>query len=120
MLAAIAMESNKEIPIEIRRVLPAGSPPPKPANNFAWTRIDNTYHLETSYFDAISYAKLLNELSENRFDGEKVDDVPCLDTFVTDRFILTPKDVFELHAAVKIMFQDAIEAGLIEAPATND
>jgi hypothetical protein len=114
------MDSSKEIPIEIRRVLPAGSTPPKPANNFAWTRIDNTYHLETSYFDAISYGQLLKELSENGFDDEKVDDIPCLDTFVTDRFVLTPKDVFELFNAVKIMFEDATDSGLIQPIPTND
>ncbi len=114
------MDSSKEIPIEIRRVLPAGSNPPKPANNFAWTRIDNTYHLETSYFDAIFYGKLLKELSENSFDGEKVDDIPCLDTFVTDRFVLTPKDVLELYNAVKTMFEDAIDSGLIQPIPTND
>ena len=114
------MESNKKIPIEIRRVLPVGSPPPKPANTFAWTRIDSIYHLEASYFDAFSYGKLLKELADQGFDDEREGGTSHLESFVTDRYILTPKDVLELYTVVKVMFDDAIEEGLIEKAATNE
>jgi hypothetical protein len=39
---------------------------------------------------------------------------------VTDRFVLTPKDVLELYTVAKVMFDDAVEEGLIEKAAINE
>ena len=114
------MESKKGIPIQLKRILPPGSKPPKPANTFVWIRIDSTYHLETGYYDALSYGELIESLtSESKSDEEDTSD-PFLESVVTDRFILTPKDVLELYKAVSVMFDDAVEAGLIHKTENQD
>jgi hypothetical protein len=43
-----------------------------------------------------------------------------LESVVTDRFILTPKDVLELYKAVSVMFNDAVEDGLIHKTENQD
>jgi hypothetical protein len=114
------MESKKGIPIQLKRILPPGSKPPKPANTFVWARFDGTYHLETGYYDALSYGKLLEALAGEGISDEVETLNPSLESFVTDRFILTPKDVLELYRAVSVMFNDAVEAGLIQEAGSQD
>lgn len=109
------MSNEEALRIRFNRVLsPSGMNPPKPANNFAWTRIENAYHFQTSYYDPMSYALLLSTLAsqgENK-NEEDIQDL-SLDCQVTDSFMLTPKDVLELHSAVTMMFNDALASGLI-------
>ena len=113
------MEEDKGFVIKVKRVLAAGSQPPKSVNKFVWTHIDNAYHLETSHYDPFSYGELAGVIFGSESEDPPDSQQYTLEFNVTDRFILFPRDVAELYETAKAMYQDAVDRRLIQADDTQ-
>lgn len=69
-------DKNEKRPAEVRRVL-VDTSPPRAANHFGWTRVNDQFLIEVGYYDLTTFAHLLQQPGSMEIDW-----------FVTDRFIL--------------------------------